>query len=44
MTYIDFYKATIIETVNDTMDESLLQYVYTLFMAATPAETRPEDS
>lgn len=44
MTYSTFLKNAIIETVVNTTDEKLLQYIYTMLMSATPAETLQADS
>ena len=44
MTYSDFLKNAIIETISMTTDEKLLHYIYTMLMSATPAETLQEDS
>ncbi len=44
MTYSTFLKNAIIETINMTKDEKLLQYIYTMLMSATPAETLQADS
>lgn len=44
MTYTDFLKNAIIETVEKTADKKLLQYIYTMLMSATLAEKHPEDS
>lgn len=44
MTYTDFLKSTIIETIEKTADEKLLQYIYTMLMSATLAETLQADS
>lgn len=44
MTYTDFLKSAIIETIEKTADEKLLQYIYTMLMSATLAETLQADS
>lgn len=44
MTYSTFLKNAIIETVVNTTDEKLLQYIYTMLMSATHAETLQADS
>ena len=44
MTYSDFLKNAIIETILTTTDEKILQYIYTMLMAASPAETLQADS
>lgn len=44
MTYTDFLKNAIIETVEKTTDKKLLQYIYTMLMSATLAETLQADS
>lgn len=43
-TYADYLKRTIIETVLDTHDEKLLNYIHTMLMAAVTAETQKADS
>lgn len=42
-TYADYLKRAIIETVLDTNDEKLLNYIHTMLMAAVTAETQTED-
>lgn len=44
MNYSDFLKNAIIETISMTTDEKLLQYIYTMLMAASSAETLQADS
>lgn len=41
-TYTDYLKRAIVETVLDTNDERLLNYIYTTLMAAVTAETQQE--
>ncbi len=43
-TYADYLKRAIIETVLDTSDEKLLNYIYTMLMAAVAAEAQKSDS
>ena len=42
-TYTDYLKGAIIETVLDTSDEKLLNYIYTMLMSAVTAGKRQED-
>lgn len=42
-TYAEYLKKAIIETVFDTSDEKLLNYIHTMLSAAVTAETQPED-
>lgn len=44
MTYTDFLKNAIIETVEKTADKKLLQYMYTVLMSASSVETPQADS
>ena len=43
-TYTDYLKGAIIETVLDTSDEKLLNYIYTMLMAAITAGKQQADS
>lgn len=44
MTYTEFLKNAIIETVEKTADKKLLQYIYTMLMSASSVETPQADS
>jgi len=41
-TYADYLKRAIVETVLDTNDERLLNYIYTTLMISVTAETQLE--
>jgi len=41
-TYADYLKRAIVETVLDTNDERLLNYIYTTLMTSVTAETQQE--
>lgn len=43
-TYTDYLKGAIIKTVLDASDEKLLNYIYTMLMAAITAEKKQADS
>lgn len=42
-TYTEYLKKAIIETIMDTSDEKLLNYIHTMLNAAVTAETQTED-
>lgn len=42
-TYADYLKRAIIETVLDTNDEKLLNYIHTVLMTAVTAGTQTKD-
>lgn len=44
MTYSEYIKKAIIETVSNITDEELLKYIYTMLMSSIPAETLQADS
>lgn len=43
-TYTDYLKGVIIETVLDTSDEKLINYIYTMLMSAVTAGKQQADS
>lgn len=43
MTYADYMKGAIIETVSTLTDEKTLNYIYTMLMGAVTSETKPAD-
>lgn len=44
MSYSDYMKQAIIDTIAELQDDKILQYIYTMVMSAIPAETLQEDS
>ena len=44
MTYVDYMKNAILETITNTTDENIIRYVYTTLMNSTPEEMLPKDS